>query len=67
MTTNFQKGDIVVTYLWPGVEREILERHEDYYIWCYPELPKDENNIFDSRNSTDPELVMWKLKNNGNG
>lgn len=63
---KWEKGDIIVLEdRGDVVEREIVEVHNGYYIWRYPDVPEKE---FDSRNSND-ELMehFWKLKSSKNG
>jgi len=65
---KFKKGDIIYMICrdWHIIYREIIESKKNYYLWRYPDLPKGNKseNIFDSRNSSDPKLECgWKLSN----
>ena len=55
----FKEGDLIVNDNDNNIERIILEVHNGYYIWKYD---YDETKSWDSRNSSDPELVYWSLK-----
>ena len=58
----FKKDDVIVSFAFEGVERQIISFEGTYYLWKYPDIKTDHENIFDSRNSTDPLLVNWHLK-----
>lgn len=66
---KLNKGDVVIN---PdnGVERRIVKvfrnQHGSSYLWEYPDLPRGEKNLFDSKNSNDPAFFWgnWKLKQN---
>ena len=52
----FKVGDVIIN---EGVERVVLEVYNGYYIWGYETV---EDKGWDSRNSNDPELNEWELK-----
>lgn len=64
----FEKGSVVEK---SGVHRKIvdvipidtphLECNTISYMWCYPSLEPGEDNLFWTGNSSDTELLRWKL------
>ena len=54
---KFKKGDIVISE--QKVEREIVKVCKGHYLWKYPKLAY---GVYDSRDSNDPLLDWWKLK-----
>lgn len=61
--SKFKKGDIIIYD--NHVFRQILKVKEKSYLWKYPEYgdftPNGNENIFDSRNSNDPELIHFRV------
>jgi hypothetical protein len=54
-------GDIIQNQ--QGVKKEIVKILSKSYLWRYPEIPKGENNLFNSINSNDPLFEWWvKIK-----
>lgn len=53
----FKVNDIVEFIHKPQIKRIIIEAHETYYLWSYIDVP---DKVFDSRNSNDPLMELWK-------
>lgn len=58
MKAKFKKGDVIYFTKQPYVTRVIYAVFKNHYEWKY----EFSEEIFDSRNSSDPLLINWKLK-----
>lgn len=58
----FSKGDIIINKRYPNTERRVVAVFISGYLWEYLDTISGDNNLFDSRNSTDPNLINWELK-----
>lgn len=58
--TNKDVERRIINIVLPGTEG--LEEDVVSYMWEYPDLESGDSNEFWSGNSSDPELIFWKLK-----